>query len=89
YDARSVTLTLHNDGGNQSIPLSYLNATGSGDFTVKFPYSLPYTLKPGEKVSFTVDYHPTTPSPSRGILFIKKSDHGQLKPLEVVLSGGE
>jgi len=88
FSVQTEVITLSNEGGTQGIPLSYLNVTGSDNFRVSFPYVLPYVLPPGGSVELKVAYMPEDKKPSEGTLFIKKSDHGQMKPLEIKLSGG-
>jgi hypothetical protein len=50
----SNKVTISNTDGNQAILVSALTVTGSSEFTATSPYPLPFLLKPGASVDFTV-----------------------------------
>ncbi|MEX0646717.1 MAG: kelch repeat-containing protein [Balneolaceae bacterium] len=86
-DTLKETFEISNTGGNQGIPISYIIATGSNDFAVNFPYSLPYVLGPGKTVSFEVHFLPENDEPSEASLLIKADDGGDGQPYEIRLRG--
>lgn len=87
HTTRTIQVQLSNGGGNQGIPLSYMMVTGSSEFSVDFPYELPYVLGPGKSVSFELHYTPESVNGADATLFIKRLDRGNQQPLEISLRG--
>ena len=83
----TLSAELRHTGGNQGIPLVYMVPTPTSEFSVEFPFGLPYVLAPGKSVSFKVMYRPVGEGPGEGILHIKVMDRGKLQPLELILRG--
>ncbi len=85
--SKTVSIDLNYKDGNQGIPLAYAVVTGSNEYTVDFPYSLPIILTPEKKISFDVTFKPTGNSKSTATLLIKPVGDGKEKPISITLSG--
>jgi hypothetical protein len=83
----STTFEISNTGGNQGILLSYVIATGSDEFTVDFPHSLPLIVGPGKSVTLGVSYTSKNETTSEASLIIKEADRGDQQPKEIKLQG--
>lgn len=83
----TATFEISNSGGNQGILLSYVILTGSDEFTVDFPYKLPYVVGPGESITFNVSYSPNNDQAAEASLLIKEADRGDQQPKEIYLRG--
>ncbi len=87
YTTQTATFELRNSGGNQGIPLTYMIVSGSDEFTVDFPYDLPYILGPDKTITFDVHFTPINNQPLEASLLIKSADRGDRQPKEIILRG--
>ncbi len=87
HTTKTATFELDNSGGNQGILLSYMIVTGSEEFVVDFPYTLPYVIGSDKTVSFDVHFTPNSNQSAETSLLIKVADRGDRQPKEIQLSG--
>ena len=86
-EVKEAVFQLTNSEGNQAIPIVYLILTGSSEFELEFPHSLPYVLAPGSSVSFNVKFSPENNTEYQATLLIKKGISGNEAPIEITLKG--
>ena len=85
FSSKTVSITLKHTGGNQAIHIDYISITGNDAFTLELPSSLPFVLPVGGTVDIKVTCSPEKAGATKGMLFIRRSDHGSLKPLTTSL----
>lgn len=86
-NSKSATFQLINTRGNQGIPIQYISITGSKNFELDFPYSLPYILPPESSISLNVKFSPENNRPSDATLLIKDGISNNAPPAEIILKG--
>jgi N-acetylneuraminic acid mutarotase len=87
HTTQTASFELSNTEGNQGILLTYMIVTGSEEFVVDFPYTLPYVIGPDKSVNFDVHYTPKNNQSAKASLLIKAADRGNRQPKEIILKG--
>jgi hypothetical protein len=87
HTTHTETFEISNTGGNQGILINYMIMTGSDEFALNFPYTLPYVLRPDQTVSFEIYFTPKSNQLSEATLHIKAADRGDRQPKLIQLNG--
>ncbi|RAJ99992.1 putative secreted protein (Por secretion system target) [Larkinella arboricola] len=73
---KNAVVTVSNSSGNQAILLSSIAVSGSTEFTVQSPYTLPFVVPPGKNAAITVKFKPLSSGSKTATLTIQHSGAG-------------
>ncbi|MFD1143668.1 malectin domain-containing carbohydrate-binding protein, partial [Larkinella insperata] len=80
---KDTTITVTNNTGNQAIVISALSISGSSEFTVQTPYTLPFVLPVGKSIAINVKFKPVSVGSKTATLTITHPGSGESTTIQL------